>query len=383
MGLDVRGLSHTSSTPATPPDAKPSSTRGGPQLQSGTGLSGITAIEPPKAQSASAVERRAQLQLIANAFYPVGHPNLHIATHLDLNAIGPVGRYDEVGTLKTVGLTMPHALAGEYRKSPKAKAAPAIDLTLALEHHAALTRFFLERGTKVFLMLQDDRASEAVYNTDIATAIGSSIVVASPLEQERILERAAYSGGTSMAPAPRGKVAAVEFGDFLLARRGDVIYALQGYGSMRGTEASVDRLAATLKRIKLDKGLNIQHVPIHLKGADTLHLDYATNYAGAGATRSMLVCPDAIADQNDIERLRWIFEASDRGVFTVSMPEMLDAAANISNYSPSETLIAANEKTEATAEFLRSRGITVHASPFHMTEKDGSYHCCVGQYLRA
>jgi N-dimethylarginine dimethylaminohydrolase len=325
-------------------------------------------------------ERSAALHVLLRHYYRYGHTRLHVVRSVDLDTIGPVGRRDEVSPLAKAVLAVPHALAGDYRFSPLAAHGPRINTHRALTDHARLVTALLDRGCEVFLLLQPNVATEAVYATDIVTGIADVAVVGSALHPARRAEQRIFRGGIRLdvdVPAP----GSVEWGDTLHATRGGVHYLVQGYNSMRGTSESVTRVAKLIACLN-ERGAAIEHVPVELSGSDTLHLDYAANYAGVGRTRSMLVAPDAIADNNMIDRLQWIFSVPSGGVFEVDRRSMLDAAANISCPNPREVFIADNRATKPAQAFLASRGLTVTPLPFHMTRKDGALHCCIGQLLR-
>ena len=326
-------------------------------------------------------ERTAALDALLRHYYPVGHGKLRIVSKLDLDGIGRVGRRDEVGKLTKAVLAIPHALSGDFFGSPlTSEGNVRIDTHLAFSHHAKLVRDLLERGCEVFLMVQPGGATEAVYNTDVVTGIADKAVVSSLRWAQRRFEQLAYTGGLQLDRDVPGK-GSVEWGDTLQAVRGGKHYLLQGFSSMRGNLDSVERLGRLVHRLNKD-GANIVHVPIQLAGEKTLHLDYAANYAGQGATRSMLVAPHAIADQNDIDRMQYIFDVRDGGVLSIPPEDMLHAGANIACPNPGEVFVADNQHCAATAEFLTRRGVFVILSPFHMTLKDGAYHCCIGQLLR-
>ncbi len=326
-------------------------------------------------------ERQAALDALLRHYYPVGDARLRVCRTLNLDAIGRVGRRDEVGKLTKAALAIPHALSGDFFGSPLTSEGDVrIDTHLAFTHHAKLVRDLLERGCEVYLMVQPGGATEAVYNTDVVTGIADKAVVSSLRWQQRRFEQAAYSGGVQLDRDVPGK-GSIEWGDTLQAVRNGKHYLLQGFSSMRGTLESVERLGRLVHRLNQD-GANIVHVPIQLAGDKTLHLDYAANYAGQGATRSMLIAPHAIANQNDIERMQWIFGVPDGGTLVIPPDAMLHAGANIACPNPGEVFVADNEHCAATADFLARRGIVVILSPFHMTLKDGAYHCCIGQLLR-
>lgn len=332
---------------------------------------------PPIGDSA---ERRAAIQVVAKHYYPIGHPRLHVVENINLDKIGPVGRVDEVGTLKTCILVMPTALAGQFDHSPNAASGPKINTHRAFVGHARLVREMLDRGATVYLLVHPAAATEASFATDITTAIANKVVVSSPLQSARRLELQRFSGGLWLDADGR-KDGPVEWGDTLQATRNGVHYVIQGVGSMRGDSNSIDRMARLVHGLR-QEGRNIEHVAIQLAGADTLHLDYAVNYAGQGKSRSMLVAPHAIANPNDVTRLQELFEVGDRGVMTVSREAMLRGAANISCPNPREAFMSEDRATERPAEFLSSRGVGVIRFPFQHFKKDGLFHCVMGQILR-
>jgi N-dimethylarginine dimethylaminohydrolase len=338
-------------------------------------------IIPDQLDVARYAHRTLAEDVAAKHYYPLGHPRLHVVRHLDLNKIGPVGRYDEVAPLKTVILTMPTALAGAFDGSPNAKVRPRINTHRAFQDHARLTREVLKRDATVYLLIQPWQATEASFSTDVTTGVGKWIVVSSPLEGVRREELKAYSGGWRLDDDGR-KDGPVEFGDTLQAWRDGVHYFIQGYNSMRGDTNSIERVAAMIHAMR-KQGANTVHVPVKLAGEDTLHIDYASNYAGEGAKRSMLVAPHAFADANDIERLMDIFEVPKGGLFVVGYEDMLQGAANISCPNPREVFMGDDAPTDAVADFFRSRGLEIVRLPFQHKKKDGRYHCAMGQAHRA
>ncbi len=315
-------------------------------------------------------------------YYPVGHPRLHVVDHLNLDAIGPVGRTDEVSTLRTCILVPPTALAGEFTDSPGA-GEQRINTHRAFCNHAWRVRELLKRGTTVYLLRQPVHATEGSFATDIATAIGNDMVLSSPLLDVRRAELAAYSGGQRIDDDGRDD-GPIEWGDVLQATRDGVHYVMQGWNSMRGTEQSLERLERYLFS-RRKEGKESVHVPIHLDGADTLHHDYAAGVAGKpeDGTRCLLVAPHAFADKNELAFLQWIFEASDQNVKTVTKEEMLAGACNISCLNPREVFQAEHRLTEGTGEFMRSRNINVLRHPYEHGKKSGNDHCGMGQALRA
>lgn len=382
MSLDVGGAlavierTQVRAEPPSPDPAAPKQKQSVMQTPKRVGNDGFVRLARSERD-----ERQAAFNVLLRHFYPVGHPNLRVVDKLDLGAIGSVGRVDEVGKLTKAVLVAPHALSGDFFASPlTSEGNVRIDTQRAFTDHARFARELLDRGTLVYLLKQPGGATEAVYATDAATGFEDQVVVSSPREQQRRYELLAYTGGIQLDRDFPGK-GPVEWGDMLRAVRDGKRYVVQGYNSMRGTIDSVERVARLVHHFQ-KQGAPIVHVPIQLAGAKTLHLDYATNYAGQGATRSMVVAPHAIADQNDIARLQWIFGASERNTKTVGPEAMLRAAANIACPNPGEAFVVDNPYGRETADFLQSRGVSIILLPFHMEEKDGLFHCCLGQLER-
>ncbi|MEZ0313389.1 MAG: hypothetical protein ACAI38_16580, partial [Myxococcota bacterium] len=189
-----------------------------PKIVSNDGL-----VRLPKTFQA---ERQAALAALLRHYYPVGHAGLHVCSKLDLDAIGRVGRRDEVGKLAKAALAIPHALSGDFFGSPLTSEGDVrIDTHLAFTHHAKLVRDLLERGCEVYLMVQPGGATEAVYNTDVLTAIADWLVVSSLRWQQRRVEQLAYTGGIQLDRDVPGK-GSIEWGDTLQVVRGGKHYLL-------------------------------------------------------------------------------------------------------------------------------------------------------------
>lgn len=342
----------------------------------------IAAITPR--QVAKTADEQEYLEDLAAAFYPLDHPKLHLVSGvIDLDKIG-VGRTNETGKLTKVALSMPYALGGDWKFSPMAQSKGFdFDLCKALEQHAALAKHLIDSGVEVYLQLQVEGASEAVYATDTVTGIGKTAFVGNPKYEARKLERDAYSGGVDLAKFGGAK-GPIEFGDVLLFEKNGTQYVFQGYNSWRGTEASVDAMRTALKFLQKRGDIeNFELVPIELSGEDTLHLDFVVNYAGEGDRRVMTVWPEGLADPKMVDKLSQILDVPEDRIIRVNKDEMLHAAANLENLSPTEVLYVDNEHSQRVAGEMRKHGLTVTQFKFdQMTQKDGALHCCVGQLAR-
>ncbi len=335
-------------------------------------------------QVAPTADEQEFLEDLVRAYYPVDHPKLHVVSGvIDLDRVG-VGRKDETGRLRKVALSVPYALGGEWKFSPMAQAKGfEFDLSKALEQHATLCRFLLDRGVEVHLSLQVQGASEAVYNTDVVTAIGRTAMIGRPKHEARGLERDGYTGGVDLARFA-GPKAPIEFGDVILFERDGKQYVFQGYDSWRGTEASIEAMGHALEYMKRAGQIGeYEHVPVRLSGEGTLHLDYVFNYAGTGDRRVMTIYEEGLADPKQAARLAEILGVPEARVIRVSEEEMLAGAANLSSFGPDEVMYIDNPHSKRVAQRMGDAGLTVHGFEFsQMSQKDGTLHCCVGQLAR-
>lgn len=303
---------------------------------------------------------------------------------LDLRKIGSVGRTDEVGPLKKVALAVPYALGGEWTFSPLAKSHGfEFDLNRALEQHVKLAQTFLERGVQVYLLVQPEGASEAVYATDTVTALGKAVLIGNPKHDARRLETDKYKGGVALSSFA-GSGAPIEFGDVLLASRGGFQQVIQAFQSWRGTPESIEAMEKALRYLRSRDLIGpFEHLGVELSGEETLHIDYVTNYAGAGSQRRMTLYEPGIADPEAVGRIMRSLGVEDPQVIAISKEEMLAGAANIESIDPKTVLVIDNPGTQRVIEELRRAGLEVITLPFdQMSQKDGTVHCCTGQLLR-
>jgi N-dimethylarginine dimethylaminohydrolase len=152
---------------------------------------------------------------------------------------------------------------------------------------------------------------------------------------------------------------------------------------MRGTIASVERVAGFIHYLNQSSVFRLEHMPIELRGEKTLHLDYAANYCGIGASRCMMYCPAAIANQNDIERLRWVFQATEKNLIELTQEEMLAAAGNPISLDPQTVIMRRHSKVERVSVALEERGLTVRRHRLEQAKKDGGANCSELQVYRA
>ncbi len=372
------------STPGTPPAR--AGVSGAEHARLSTlqgGVTGAVTSTTPAEDVAHAREFRLDL---LKAYYPFDHPKLHVSEDpLNLNRLGGVGRKNENGRLLKVALSPPYALAGEWRFSPMAQAKGfEVDLDQAFEQHARLTKYLLDRGVEVYLQIQPEAASEAVYATDVVTGIGKTAMIGNPKHEARRLETKGYTGGIRLERFG-GETGPIEFGDVQLFEKDGVQYVFQAFNSWRGTQKSVEAMGDALEEMK-KRGLigEYQHVPIELTGEGTLHLDYVFGYAGDGDQRGMVVHPEGLKDPKIVDRLAEILDVPEERVIRIDTDAMLAGAANLSSLDPTEVLYLDNEYTRVVADQLRSFGLTVTMFPYdQMSQKDGTTHCSIGQLARA
>ncbi|MBC7794056.1 MAG: hypothetical protein H7Z43_10140 [Clostridia bacterium] len=227
-----------------------------------------------------ALQRGSAIDVLLHKYYPVGHPRLRVVSGaLNLDAIGKVGRRDEVGLLRKAVLAMPHALAGHYLHSPTAATMRSINTHRAFKQHADLVKTLLEHGVKVYLMRMPHGATEAMYCMDPVSAIANTVMVFNMAKPARKLETPFYQGGSRMQPG-----ASAEGGEHLQAFHKGAIHYIQRFDSLRANGQSVEAVKFFLHQLALKRGHVIEHHAIRLRGENTLHLDCVTNYFGKGKT---------------------------------------------------------------------------------------------------
>ena len=387
-GAPITSLQRPGSGDASIPIATkaPVSTTESARLATLEGIADPTSINPVRNKPASELsDDELFLRDMVRAYYPIDHPNLHIVDDgLNLDRLPGLGRTDETGRLRKVALAVPYALGGEWKFSPLAQAKGfEFDLDKALEQHSRLTKFLLDRGVEVYLQLQPEGASEAVYATDSVTGVGKTAFIGNPKHEARKLETDAYEGGVPLAKFG-GADGPIEFGDVLLFHKDGKQYVFQGYNSWRGTTESIEAMRVALSFLERQGQVDeVVHVPIELSGEGTLHLDYVFNYAGTGDKRIMTVYPEGLADPSQADALARILDVPEERVIRVTKEEMLDGAANLSSFGPDEVMYIDNAHTARVAAEMRKHGLNVTQFEYdQMSQKDGTLHCCIGQLDR-
>ncbi|MBC7792691.1 MAG: hypothetical protein H7Z43_03200 [Clostridia bacterium] len=324
-----------------------------------------------------ALKRGSAIDVLLHEYYPVRHPQLHVVPGaLNLDAIGPVGRRDEVGVLRKAVLAMPHALAGHYLHSPTAATMKSINTHRAFKQHAGLVETLLANDVEVYLMRMPHGATEAMYCMDPVSAIANTVMVFNMAEPARKLETPLYQGGSRMKPG-----ASAEGGDHLQVFHEGAIHYLQGFNSLRANEESVVAVKDFLLQLKSRHA--IEHHAISLQGENTLHLDCVVNYFGEGASRGLVVCEESITNQNDITLLQRLTQTPDERVLVVTREQAERGATNFANLSPQKLMIPDSKYTKLVADFAKSLGIEVVLLKFDESDKkDGWVRCNIGQLLR-
>jgi len=161
------------------------------------------------------------------------------------------------------------------------------------------------------------------------------------------------------------------------------IHYLQGFESLRANEESVEAVRRFLQGVARDRGQAIEHHPIRLRGENTLHLDCVAGYFGEGATRGLIVCPDSMADQNDITLLQRLTQTPDDRVLVISQEQAERGATNFASLSPQKVIIPSSKYTEPVAQFAEKLGVeVVRQTLVESDKKDGWAHCNIGVLQR-
>ena len=337
----------------------------------------------------------------AAPYYPLSHPNLHVIRDgpLDLDRLprGQRGRFDEIGRLQHVALSIPHALAKEWRFSPSASMqGHDVKVEKAMKQHGNLAKFLVQNGVHVYLSVPPSAASEAVYNTDIVTGFAQAIALSMPKHEARLLERIGYKGSSArrnldMASSDFGEPGngPIEFGDIILHTSivDKTFTVFQGCNSWRSDDASIRRMSDVLKQAN-SRGLlgtrGYKHVPVWLSGKNTLHLDYVFNYAGFGEKRVLIVHTEGLAEPDaTIAMASKLLDVPPARIITIDEVEMLAGACNLCSLSPDEVMCIESDETQRVIGLMVDAGLQVYPFAYdQISQKDGTIHCSIGQLSR-